>query len=516
VLKQRDLNWHMYSLVLIGLILLLQFFHSYHYPQFLDEFFHLHSAWSIEYWDGFSSVDLLQDAPIGRPNLYPPFYHSLIQILHQSGMDWITISKFFSVLIVPAFCLVFYFIFRDLVSPLFGFIFILLVFSSYGFFNSLIDYIPATISIIFWGMSFSFFIKKKFLASSLFLALCFYTHPVLGYVEFGLLFIWALLSNWKKAVYYLLSLLIAFPFIFHQFYNIRYFSCRPYAYGSCSLELKFVEIALCIAGIILAIFYKDKRNIVKLFLLAMGFSTVFYILPGYRDRIVVSQGFLPVMFFAAYCIYHIFEKMPDFKKRVLFLLGIFIFFVFLSPSFLYLKEGKKFLLFDSFLINSFKDVFSERAHSFSVWSAKTYEPIISLIKTNTDKNEIIHSNVYSLGVMFSLLSERPTASALFSEVKPFLGFDRVAVSKLVIHLKSLNAKKDSEILDYFSQRNFKLIEDLPLFYIFRNPSPLKIGSIDKQIIIGKKLLYGFWLILFCLIFFFCSWENKSQYSKNKR
>lgn len=509
---RKNLDWNMYSLALIGLLLLLQIFHSYHYPQFLDEYFHLHSAWSIEYWKGFSCIDLLQDAPVGRPNLYPPFYHSLIQIFHQSGIDWITISKLFSVLIVPIFCLVFYFIFRDLISAVFGFIFILLVFSSYGFFNSLINNIPATISIIFWGLSFYFFIKKKFLASSLFLGLCFYTHPFLGYVEFCLLFIWALLSERKKAVYYLLSLLIAFPFIFHQFYNMRYFSVRENLYGNWFLEFKFVEIALCILGIVIAIASKDKREIFKLFLLSMIFSAIFFVLPGYRDRIIASQGFLPVIFFAAYSIYYLFEKIPDFKKRVMLLLGIFIFFVFLSPSFLYSKEEKKFVLFDSFFINSVKDVFNERTHSFSIWSAKTYNPVIAVIRENTDKDDIIHSNMYSLGVMFSLLAERPTASALFSEVKPFLDFDRVAVSKLVIHVKDLDAKKDSQNLDYFSQRGFELIEDLPIFYIFKNPSSLKIGSIDKQIIINKKLLYGFWLLLFCLIFFFCSWETK--YNKN--
>ena len=499
VLSKRDLNWNMYSLVLIALILFLQIFHSYHYPQFLDEYFHMHCAWALEYWQGFSCVDLLQDAPVGRPNLYPPFYHSLLQIVHLSGMDWIAVSKFFSVLIVPVFCLVFYFIFRDLISALFGFIFVLLVFSSYGFFNSLINNIPATISIIFWGVSFYLFIKNRFLASSLFLGLCFYTHPTLGYIEFGLIFIWALLSNRKKAVYYLLSLGIASPFIFHQFYNIEYFSVRERLYGNWFLELKFIEIALCLAGIVLSLVCKDNRKIVKLFLLSMFLGSVFYVLPGYRDRVIASQGFLPIMFFAAYSVCYLYGKLPDFKKKVIFLFSVFIFFVFLSPSFLYSKEEKKFVWFDSFFINSLQDVFSERTHSFSIWSAKTYNPVISLIRENTDRDDIIHSNIYSLGVMFSLLTKRPTASALFSEVRPFSDFDKVGVSGLIIHMKHLEEVKDAKTLDYFSQRNFELVEELPLFYIFKNPAPVRIESIDKQIIIDIRLLYGFWMGIFCLI-----------------
>lgn len=501
ILRKRDLSWNMYSLVLIGLILFLQIFHSYQYPQFLDEYFHLQSARSIEYWKGFSCVDLLQTAPVGRPNLYPPFYHSLLQIIHYAGIDWITIAKISSVLIVPVFCLVFYSIFRNLISEVFGFIFVLLVFSNYGFFNSLINNIPATISIIFWGLSFYLFIKNRFLTSSLVLALCFYTHPILGYVEFLLLFIWAVISRKSKAVYYLLSLVIASPFIFHQFYNIKYFGFRENLHGNWFLELKFVEIFLCIAGIIIAVASKDKREVIKLFLLAMVSGAIFSILSGYRDRVVVSQGFFSVIFFATYFISYLLEKMPNLKKKAIFLLVLFIFFVFLSPSFLCSKEEKKFVLFDSFFVNSLKDVFSQRTHGFSIWSAKTYNPIISIIKENTSKDDIIYSNMYSLGVMFSLLSERSTASALFAEAKPFSDFDKAGVSKIVIHLKDLEPEKDSATLNYFSRRKFELIEDLPLFYIFRNPRPLTIKGVDKQVVINLKLLYGFWVAIFCLIIF---------------
>ncbi len=230
-------------------------------------------------------------------------------------------------------------------------------------------------------------------------------------------------------------------------------------------------------------------------------GVIFSILPGYRDRIVVSQGFFPVIFFATYFIYYLFEKMPNLKKRVVFLLSLFIFFVFLSPSFLYSKEEKKFVLFDSFFVNSLKDVFSQRTHGFSIWSAKTYEPVVSIIKENTANDDIIYSNMHSLGVMFSLLSERPTASALFTEAKPFSDFDRVGVSRIVVHLKDLDPEKDSEVLNYFQKRKFELIEDLPLFYIFKNPNPLKIKGIDRQKIIDLKLLYSFWVVIFGLIIF---------------
>lgn len=500
-LEKRELDWNFYSLTLIGLILLLQIFRSYQYPQFLDAYFHLHRAWSLEYWKGFSCVDLLQNAPIGRPNLYPPFYHSLIHLLHSMGMEWITISKIFSVLIVPVFCLVFYFIFRDLVSDVFGFIFVLLVFSNYGFLNSLINNIPATISIIFWGLSFYCFIKNRYMTSALVLGLCFYTHPVLGYLEFGIIFIWALLCKKSKVVYYLFSLVIASPFIFHQLYNIKYFSSRELLYGNWFMEFKFVEIGLCIAGIIMALTFKDNRAMIKLFLLSLIAGTFFSMLSGYRDRVIVSQGFLPVIFFAAYCIYSILKKIPSQRKRASFLIGIFIFFILFSPSFLCSKEEKRFVLFDSFFVNSLKDVFSQRVHGFCIWSEKEYMPVVEIIKNTTNENDVIYSNMPSLAVMFSFLSERPTASALFTEAKPFSDFDEVSISTLVIHLKDLNESKDLQTLNYFSQRDFKLVKDLPIFYIFKNPKPQKIKKVGQQFIVNIKLLYCCWIILFCSIIF---------------
>ena len=500
ILKKRDLNWNMYSLVLIGLILVLQIFHSYQYPQFLDEYFHLQSARSIEYWKGFSCVDLLQTAPVGRPNLYPPFYHSLIHIIHKVGVDWITIAKIFSVLIVPLFCLVFYSIFRNLISDVFGFVFVLLVFSNYGFFNSLINNIPATISIIFWGVSFFLFIKNKFLTSSLFLSLCFYTHPFLGYVEFILLFIWAILSRKSKAVYYLLSPVIASPFIFHQLYNRKYFSFQNLG-ENLFVEFRIVEIALCVAGIIVAFVSKDKREEIKLFLLAIALGIGFSAVSGYKYRFFVSQGFLPVIFFAAYFICYLLNKMCNLKKKAIFILGIFIFFTFLSPSFLYPGDKKKLILFDSFFVNSLKDVYSQKSQGLSIWSPKFYNEVISVIRENTNEHDIIFSNMQSLSVMFSLLAERPTSSAMFNEAKPFSDFDKVDVSRMIIYLKYLEPKKDLEVLNYFSKRNFQLIEDLPSFYIFRNPRPLTIKGVDKQIIINLKLLYGFWIAIFCLIIF---------------
>jgi hypothetical protein len=499
-MKNRDLDWNMYSLVLIGLILFLQVFHSYQYPQFLDEYFHLHNAWSIEYWKGFSCVDLLQNAPVGRPNLYPPFYHSLINIIHKTEIDWITIAKIFSVLIIPLFCLVFYFIFKNLISEMFGFVFILLVFSNYGFSNSLINNIPATISMIFWGLSFFCFIKNKFLTSALLLSLCFYTHPVLGYAGFILLFVWAIITKKSKSLYYLLSPAIASPFIFHQFYNRHYLSFSSIGEGMF-IEFKILEICLCIAGIIVIFMYKDKREEVKLFFLALVLGFGFSMVSGYRYRVFVSQGFLPVIFFATYFLCFILKQTDNPKKKAIFILGVFILFTFLSPSFIYSGEKEKLVLFDSFFVNSLKDIHSQKSRSLSIWSAKFYNPIISIIKDNTNEHDIIFSDMESLGVMFSLLAGRPTSSSMFDETKPFSDFDRVGVSKMVIYLKSLEPGKDLKVLDYFSKRNFELFTDLPLFYIFKNPNPLKVEGIKKQIIIDQKLLYGFWITIFCSIIF---------------
>jgi len=232
----RRLNWTLYSAGLIILIFILQLGRSGQFPQFLDEYFHLQRAWSIGISHGFTTTDTTEYAPVGRANLYPPLYHMALAALHGAGADWITASRISSTIILPLFCLVFFLVLRTVVSPAHAFFFLLLTVSGYGFVNALINNIPATMSLIFWGIAFLLYEKERYLASALILSLCFYTHPLLGYPEFLALFLCALFTRRKYSLWYLVSVFVALPFIFHQVHNRQFFSSLPLG------ENRFLEI----------------------------------------------------------------------------------------------------------------------------------------------------------------------------------------------------------------------------------------------------------------------------------
>lgn len=527
VLRGKSLNWNLYAIVFILFVLLIQIGRSYYYPQFLDEYFHLHRAWALEYQQGFSVIDNLQASPVGRSNLYPPFYHSLIYMLHRTGQDWISVAKILSVSIVPLFCLVFYFIFRKSISGIFSFMFVLLVFSNYGFLNSLINNIPATLSMIFWAMSFFLFIKKRYLASSLFLSLCFYTHPFLGYIEFILLFIWALHLRKQKALWYLISLAVASPFIILQAANRSYVSFQR-LHENILLEFKIVEIILCIAG--LAIFVRglvsgkcteaqpssgedappdEENSICRIFALVLVTSVIFSAISGYHYRFLVSQGFLPVLFFAAYTLTWAVKKLAAIRQKVICLFAIFAFFMFLSPTFVHTEKGKKLVFFDSFFMNSLKDLYSQRPQGLSIWFPELYEPVVSVIEKNSSSGDIISADEDSLGVMFSLLAQRPTSSYMFREVRPFRDFSALEVSTLAIYLKYMEPQKDLQVVRNLESRGFTMLADTDIFYIFKNRTPLKHKDLERGFTVDMRLILFFWLAIFSCIIFDCLFARKA-------
>ena len=56
--------------------------------------------------------DYYEFAPIGRPHLYPPFLHLLFAATNILGMGWVTIQKFYGILIYPVSLLSTFFVSR--------------------------------------------------------------------------------------------------------------------------------------------------------------------------------------------------------------------------------------------------------------------------------------------------------------------------------------------------------------------------------------------------------------------
>ena len=82
---ERPCVWDALSVALIAAACVLMIVRRDIFPIFQDIYYHLAVARSFLQAGGVSTVDFLQYAPFGRPNLYPPLYHVALSAPLSSG-----------------------------------------------------------------------------------------------------------------------------------------------------------------------------------------------------------------------------------------------------------------------------------------------------------------------------------------------------------------------------------------------------------------------------------------------
>ena len=474
-------KWDIYFWVLFIFIVIFQIGNSFRYPQFLDEYFHILRGKSLEYWGGFPLTEYFELAPVGRPNLYPPLYHLLLLFLHKLGVDWLQASKIMSIIVVPFFCVVYFYVLKKMVSSCAGFFFVLVSFSTHSFFLSLVNNIPATLSLVWMILAFYFMNREKICASAVFLSLSFYTHPFLGYLVLFSLLLYSIFLFRKGLRAILWGLILSAPFIYHQFRYIELVNWQP-LYESKTLEFNIFIILSFLGG--LRFVCKNKRYLyfvilVILSVLSMGGGGYFY-------RLLSSQGLVGVILISSIFLDKSVSFIPKESRKFLATLIIFSIFFLLNSSIVIKDKSVKFSLFESTFDNLFKK--SLKSASLSIWFPKYYLPVKKVILRHTQENDIIYSNIPALGVLFSCLCGRPTTCALFREVGPFYEFDRIENASLCVILKSASFWENIENLDKFAERNFKLVGENELFYIFYR-KPKRRFSLMYPLVVNLKYIY---------------------------
>lgn len=168
--------WDFYSGIIILAYLLLQVLRWPLFPQFMDIFYHLLTAWGFIQAGGYSGWDFWQYAPFGRLHIYPPLFHIILALFIKLGINKIILAKFLEAVTPIIFLIVLWNFIRKNYNQRLAFFVMLMVSSSFSFYLSLINNIPATLSIIFGILSFERLFKGQTLRATILLTLCFYTH----------------------------------------------------------------------------------------------------------------------------------------------------------------------------------------------------------------------------------------------------------------------------------------------------------------------------------------------------
>ena len=86
--------WGYFSKIIILAYAVLQLLRLAIFPQFIDMYYHLQTAWGFIQAGGYSNWDFWEYAPFGRPHIYPPLFHILLALFMKLGFGVIFLAKF--------------------------------------------------------------------------------------------------------------------------------------------------------------------------------------------------------------------------------------------------------------------------------------------------------------------------------------------------------------------------------------------------------------------------------------
>jgi len=511
-----DKKWSVYACLVISFIFFLLLFRWPLLPNFLDIYYHLLIARGFDKAAGFVTSDFLQYAPLGRPHLYPPFFHFVILSLMKLGFSPLFIGRLLDVCIFPLFLAVIWFFISSLFSKRLAFFAVLISASLYSFYLGTSNFMPVTVAFIFGLLSLLAQEKGKIISAILLLALSFYTHAQIPWLFVVVYIVYGALNRarFRSCLSVVLfSLLVSGPILLYLFKN------RSFYRYACAGEHFVLEINLLLI-LSLGAFnkvFKDKGRYYLLFALAV--STLPFIF-SYPYRYISGQGLLGLIFLASISADRIYAMANRFlvlhslqQASSLLIILIIIIFTFFSPTLLITREKTwKFLPFNSTYLNlTALNKNAIRPNDYSIASSRYITELVRLIQKNTHNNDIIFTNLNFVGTMLAVLSDRADSKGMLSEVGLGIKPDPISNARLVIWFKNLDAPEDERLAEVISRYKLKKITETEIAYIYKNDLTnasisLRKADIPNKIIIGIMLLVSFLLAmdLFRLVSFFGS------------
>jgi hypothetical protein len=481
----KPVHWDFLSLLVLASCAVLQIVRWPMFPQFMDTFYHLHTAWGFNLAGGYSSWDFWQYAPVGRPHIYPPFFHIALALILKTGMPQIILAKLLEVTLPIILLASVWRLCRKRFGDDFAFWTSIAFVSSFGFFSSLANHLPSTSAFILGTLAVERMWRRDVLRAALLLGLIFYTH-------IGMAWFWALVMvGWgaveKKSRRHTLlavamALVMAAPFLFAQAAGLAHIARMGYKLNeSLALQLKPFNILLAVPGLILAIRRKEYR-----FFLCVLLATLVFL--PYPFRLVSAEGFFAIILLNAAALRAAWQKCSSDRVGRAVLTCAVCALAVLSPTIARTppvhgqKTYWKMEWFDSAPAGTLL------AKGQQLWMPQQYVEAAQVIRQNTGSRDILVSSLDMFGVILAVVSGRPTANALLPEVKASRRFDSLAVSRMIVIPKDEDAGVvESAVREY----NLEKIGENKFFLFLLNPSAQ--GSM-----LVRRATVGWPVILFCL------------------
>jgi len=485
----NNFSWNFYSKLIILSYLTLQIIHWQRLPYFMDIYYHLLTAWGFIKAGGLSAWDFWQYAPVGRIHIYPPFFHIVLAAFIKLGADKIILAKLFEVVTPVVFLIVLWNFTRKNFSERKAFFVILVCGSSFSFYLSLLNHIPATLALIFGFLAYGQLFKNRQVRSLLLLTLCFYTHIGISlFFALSLIFYGLFYKEFRKACLSVITgtFILSLPILSRQVIGLKFISALGLSLNErYTCQIKFVDCILAFFGLI-SIFKAERKY--RLFL---GFFLASLIFLTYPYRFFSAEGYLPVIFLSACAIDGLYNRAKDTNlfRYTPVLAALFILLV--SPTLSMEwprtagRQSYKIKIADSAFLGMLL------AKADTIWFPKEYISAAELIKDNSGDSDIIYSSFNIISVALASISGRSSANGLFPEIKPSRQFDPILASKIIVFTQSDRPDIRTALVDGY--RLVKIGENR-LFILYKNP--LSQGRIDI-----RKAVFPFWAVFSIIVVF---------------
>ena len=409
----------------------------------------------------------------------------------KAGISMTVLAKLCETVVPVIFIITLWLFVRNNFGERLSFFIILAFSSSFSFYMSLLNHIPATAALIFGLLSIGQLLRRSFFGSLIFLVLSFYTHVGIPWFFLSTILIYAFLNkehsgiSFKVAIW---AMILSTPVLFKQISGLRFISAFGFEMNEKNIiQIKIFDYILTIAGLVF-IFSKEKKYRIFLAMFLAGF-----IFLTYPYRFFSGEGYLPVIFLAGFLIDFVYERLKNTKYLEVFLIAVALFMLVLSPSITkYAAQenkpgGYKINIFDSALDGMLF------ARGRTIWFPDDYIGASKIIEGNSKADDIVYSPLNLAGVILSAVSGRAAANALLPEIGSSIQFDPFITSKIII----FNRLDDKELIEsLINKYRLEEIGETKSFILYTNNNcTAKVNKVRASVPFSLIIVGGIILVL---------------------
>ena len=261
------------------------------YPVYLDIPYHMAVTRGFQEAGGVTTWDFWDYAPAGRPHIYPPLLHVGMSMLQDLGLSTQATGTLVCVIMFPLILLSLWWCMRRLFGSRAAFYALVLVGVPYAFFYQTGITIAASLVLALTPLVFLALEEDRKVAAAVLLALCLYSHLILGHLVALALFIYLLHRReaWKKITAVLIAAYILYlPWGIVVLSNLGSFTTSEPGMGS-DFALHLLLWGLAAAGFVACYFRKKQYYLLPAYLLSMVPIAFFY-----SHRFWEGHVFLPL------------------------------------------------------------------------------------------------------------------------------------------------------------------------------------------------------------------------------